>query len=53
MTLYVLDTNVLRVLAATCRVRDFVLVTRNIADFRGRGVRVLDPFKARLEIVTV
>jgi predicted nucleic acid-binding protein len=40
-------------LAATCRVRGFVLVTRNIADFRGRGVRVLDPFKARPGIVTV
>jgi toxin FitB len=34
-------------LAATARVRGFVLVTRNVADFRGRGVRVLDPFKAK------
>jgi predicted nucleic acid-binding protein len=33
-----------RALAATARVRGFVLVTRNIADFRGCGVQVLDPF---------
>ena len=32
-------------LAATARVRGFVLVTRNIEDFRGRGVTVLNPFK--------
>jgi predicted nucleic acid-binding protein len=40
-------------LAATARVRGLVLVTRNGADFRGRNVRVLDPFKARPEILTV
>lgn len=40
-------------LAATCRVRGFVLVTRNVADFAGRGVRVLDPFKTRPLIVTM
>ncbi len=33
-------------LAATARVRGFVVVTRNVRHFRGRGVRVLDPFKA-------
>lgn len=33
-------------LAATARVRGLVVVTRNVRDFRGRGVRVLDPFKA-------
>lgn len=33
-------------LAATARVRGLVLVTRNVRDFRGRKVRVLDPFKA-------
>jgi predicted nucleic acid-binding protein len=33
-------------LAAIARVRGLVLVTRNLADFRGRGVRLLDPFKA-------
>jgi hypothetical protein len=27
-----------------------VLVTRNVADFIGRDVRLLDPFKARPEI---
>lgn len=32
-------------LAATARVRGFVLVTRNVEDFRGRGVQVLNPFK--------
>ena len=40
-------------LAATARVRSFVLVTRNLADFRGRGVRVLDPFKAKLEVLLI
>lgn len=33
-------------LAATARVRGLVLVTRNVRDFRGRKVRILDPFKA-------
>lgn len=33
-----------RALAATARVRGLVLVTRNIADVRGCGVQVLDPF---------
>ena len=33
-------------LAATARVRGLVVVTRNVRHFRGRGVRVLDPFKA-------
>ena len=32
-------------LAATARVRGYVLVTRNVDDFRGRGVHVLDPFR--------
>jgi predicted nucleic acid-binding protein len=40
-------------LAATCLVLGLVLVTRNIGDFKGRGVRVLDPFNARPEIITV
>jgi len=31
-------------LAATARVHNLVLVTRNIRDFAGRGVMVLDPF---------
>lgn len=31
-------------LAATARVHDLVVVTRNTKDFEGRGVRVLDPF---------
>jgi predicted nucleic acid-binding protein len=33
-------------IAATARVHDLVVVTRNVKDFRGRGVRVLDPFAA-------
>ena len=33
-------------LAATARVRGFAVATRNIRHFRGRGVWVLDPFKA-------
>jgi toxin FitB len=40
-------------LAATARVRGLVVVTRNVRDFRGRGVRVLDPFKALPAIVDV
>lgn len=31
-------------LAATARVHGLVLVTRNIKDFAGRGVRLLNPF---------
>jgi predicted nucleic acid-binding protein len=31
-------------LAATARVHDLVLVTRNVKDFQGRGIRVLNPF---------
>jgi toxin FitB len=32
-------------LAATARIHELVLVTRNVEDFRGRGVRLLDPFR--------
>lgn len=40
-------------LAATARVRGLVVVTRNVRHFRGRSVRVLDPFKAPITIETV
>lgn len=40
-------------LAATARVRRLVLVTRNVADFEGRDVEVLDPFKKPARIVTI
>lgn len=40
-------------LAATARVRGFVLVTRNVDDFRGRGVQVLNPFRTPPVIETV
>ena len=33
-------------LAATAKVRGLTLVTRNIADIRGTGVSLLDPFSA-------
>jgi hypothetical protein len=33
-------------LAATARVHGLAVVTRNIKDFDGRGVTLLDPFKA-------
>ena len=40
-------------LAATARVRGLVVATRNVRHFRGRGVRVLDPFHAALVIEEV
>jgi predicted nucleic acid-binding protein len=33
-------------LAATARVHGLTVVTRNTADFSGRGVKLIDPFKA-------
>jgi predicted nucleic acid-binding protein len=33
-------------LAATARVHGLIVVTRNVKDFDGRGVRVFDPFTA-------
>ena len=41
-----------RALAATARVHGLVLVTRNVQDFRGCGVLVLDPFKPTPSIET-
>ncbi|MER8887502.1 hypothetical protein [Mesorhizobium sp. M0816] len=32
-------------LAATARVHGLILVTRNIKDFAGRGVHLLNPFE--------
>jgi predicted nucleic acid-binding protein len=32
-------------LAATARVHGLIVVTRNVKDFDGRGVKVIDPFK--------
>ena len=40
-------------LAATARVLGLVVVTRNMRHFRGRGVRVLDPFNAMPAIMDV
>ena len=34
------------VMAATARVHGLKVATRNVRHFRGRGVRVLDPFNA-------
>jgi len=34
-------------IAATASVYDFTVVTRNVADFEGLGVRVFDPFQFR------
>lgn len=42
-----------RALAATARVHGFVLVTRNVDDVRGCGVRVLNPFRPEPVIETV
>ena len=40
-------------LAATARVNDLIIVTRNVKDFKGRGVRVLNPFVATPTITEV
>ncbi len=40
-------------LAATARVHGLVLVTRNVADFQGRGVRFVNPFKTPAVIIAV
>ena len=40
-------------LAATARVHGFVVVTRNVRHFRGRGVRILDPFRTSPAIEAV
>lgn len=40
-------------LAATARVHGLVVVTRNVSDFTGRGVRILNPFKSPPEIVDI
>jgi predicted nucleic acid-binding protein len=37
-------------LAATARVHGLVVATRNVSDFAGRGVRILNPFKSPAEI---
>lgn len=42
-----------RALAATARVHGFVLVTRNVDDVRGCGVRVLNPFRRDPAVETV
>jgi predicted nucleic acid-binding protein len=33
-------------IAATARVHGLIVVTRNVKDFEGRGVKLVDPFKA-------
>ena len=38
---------------ATARVRGMVLLTRNVKDLRGRGVRVLNPFTKPWRVVKV
>ena len=35
-------------LAATARVHGLIVVTRNVKDFDGRGVKVIDPFKSAI-----
>jgi predicted nucleic acid-binding protein len=40
-------------LAATARVHGLVVVTRNVSDFEGRGVRILNPFKSPPEVLDV
>lgn len=40
-------------LAATASVQDLAIVTRNVKDFVGRSVRVLNPFDNTPKVVTV
>jgi toxin FitB len=40
-------------LAATAKVHDLVVVTRNVKDFAGRGVRVLNRFNKSPKIERV
>jgi len=40
-------------LAATARVHGLVIVTRNVSDFTGRGVRILNPFKSPPELLDI
>ncbi|WP_341487404.1 type II toxin-antitoxin system VapC family toxin [Pararhizobium sp. A13] len=40
-------------LAATARVYGLMIVTRNVSDFTGRGVRILNPFKSPPEILNI
>lgn len=40
-------------IAATAKVHGLVVVTRNVKDFQGRGVRVLNPFNKSPQIVLV
>lgn len=40
-------------LAATARVHGLVVVTRNVSDFTGRGVRILNPFKSPPEMLDI
>jgi predicted nucleic acid-binding protein len=41
------------VLAASARLHELVLVTRNVRDFEGRSVRILNPFDKVPKIRTV
>lgn len=40
-------------IAATARVHGMVIVTRNVRDFEGRGVLIVNPFKSLATIVSV
>jgi toxin FitB len=40
-------------LAASAKVRNYTVVTRNVDDFKGRGVRLLNPFKTPPDIVEI
>ena len=40
-------------LAATARVHDLVLVSRNTEHVEGRGVATLDPYKAKPKIISL
>ena len=46
------ETNVMdAAIAATAMVHSLVVATRNVRHFRGRGVRLVDPFRANPDIM--
>ncbi|UEM24365.1 type II toxin-antitoxin system VapC family toxin (plasmid) [Skermanella mucosa] len=45
---HIMDTGI----AATASIRGFIIATRNVDDYRGRNVQLVNPFSRRPQIVT-